>query len=55
MSVVQGAGAMAYNPAAFANMNLNGQMQTYPASSGNVKVDQIKPLVLGKLNSFSCK
>ena len=54
MSVVHPGGGMAYNQAGYQQqqvMNMNGGM----ASGGGVRVDQMKPLVLGQINSFRCK
>lgn len=38
-------------------VNVSGGASLYPthANSGSVKVDQIKPIVLGQINSFLCK
>lgn len=55
MSVqMQTAGNMAYR-ASDTYGAVNGHQHMYPNTSGNVTVDQMKPIVLGQLNSFRCK
>lgn len=50
MSVVHsGGGGMAYNQSGYQVMN------GMAATGGAVRVDQMKPLVLGQINSFRCK